>query len=85
MNKVISYLSKYLLGNTSGHSGNYTIIRALITAAYLIIITYCTLRDPSTRNTIIITTGGLVGTLCGVHTISSYFGNTTLPTGTVPD
>jgi hypothetical protein len=76
MNKIISYLSKYLLGNRSNHSGNYTLLRALMSAAYLILITYCTLKDPSTRDTVIVTTGGLLTTLCGVHSIGSYFGST---------
>ena len=73
MNSILKYLSKNLLGNYSNHSGNYTLLRNTMAVAYLIIITYCTLRDPSTRSTVITVTGGLVGTLCGVHTISSYF------------
>jgi len=85
MNSVLKYLSKNLLGNYSNHSGNYTLLRTVMSVAYLIIITYCTLHDPATRNTVITVTGGLVGTLCGVHTIGSYFGSSTLPTATVPD
>lgn len=74
MNKIISYLSKNLLGNSSRHSGNYTVLRAVMSVAYLVVITYCVLKDPLTRNTVIVSTAGIVTALCGVHSIGSYFG-----------
>lgn len=80
MNKLIAYLSKYLLGNGSHHSGNYTILRNVMAAAYLIVIAWCTWRDPNTRNTVIMSTAGIVTALCGTHTISSYFGRSVADT-----
>ena len=80
MNKIIAYLSKHLLGNQSRHSGNYTVLRAIMSAAYLVVITYCTLKDPLTRNTVIMSTAGIVTTLCGVHSIGSYFGTAAVNT-----
>lgn len=85
MKSILKYLSKNLLGNYSSHSGNYTLLRSIVSTAYLIVIAYCTLHDPATRNTVIVTTGGLIGTLCGAHTIGSYFGNSAPVATTVPD
>lgn len=85
MNSIIKYLSKNLLGSESHHSGNYTFLRFVMSVAYLIVISYCTLHDPNTRNTVIVTTGGLVGTLCGVHTIGSYFGSSIITNPGAPD
>jgi hypothetical protein len=82
MNSILKYLSKYVLGSQSSHSGNYTFLRAIMSLAYLSVITYCTLKDPATRNTVITITGGLLGTLCGTHAIGSYFGSP--PTDTNP-
>lgn len=74
--KLLNFCSKTILGY-GARKGDHVFVRNCMVTFYVLIAGFCVLKDPATRNTALMTTGGIVSALCSVNAYGAYFGNST--------
>jgi accessory gene regulator protein AgrB len=71
MLKVLRWVGSFLNAFFKDLNKHRTILCWVFSIAYLVLIKYCVTSNPSTMNTAIMTTGGIVGTIFSAWVIGS--------------
>jgi hypothetical protein len=66
------------------HYQDHYIVRNVMFALYCVLVVFCALYAKDALNTCVITTGGLLSAMFGIHTVGSYLSQSPVVT-TNPD